>query len=32
MHAKELCVKGSDHDVGGGVGGEVKAVCAKRAG
>ena len=31
-YAKELCVEGSDHDGGGGVGGAAKAACVKRAG
>jgi len=29
---KKLCMKGSDQDVGGEVGGAAKAVCVKRAG
>ena len=32
VHAKDLCVEGSDHSVGGGVGVVVKVVCVKRAG
>ena len=31
-NAKELCMEGSDQDVGRGVGGAAKAVCVKRAG